>query len=137
MSEQLLLTIVEASLRALLLAALVGALLLLLRVPRGAQRHSAWLVVVVAMLTMPLLQRLAGVLPGLPAPRVLDVVTFLPRSPPSEPLSRLAEPRPRADAPPAVTRRIEAAPPLTTDVTSVPDIPWLQFAAATYGLVAS
>jgi hypothetical protein len=136
MSEQLLLTIVEASLRALLLASLVGALLLLLRVPRGAQRHSAWLVVVVAMLTMPLLQRLAAVLPGLPAPRVLDVVTFLPPSPPSEPLSRLAEPAPRADALPAVIRRIEAARPLTTAVTSVPDIPWLQFAAATYGLVA-
>jgi hypothetical protein len=69
-SEQLLLIIVEASLRALLLAALVGALLLLLRVPRGAPRHSAWLVVVVGMLAMPLLQRLAPALPNVPAPRL-------------------------------------------------------------------
>jgi hypothetical protein len=58
MSEQLLLTIIEASLRAMLLAAAVAALLALLRVPRGAARHGAWLVVVVGMLMMPLLQRL-------------------------------------------------------------------------------
>jgi beta-lactamase regulating signal transducer with metallopeptidase domain len=137
MSEHLVLTIVEASARAFALAASVGALLLVLRVPRGAQRHSAWLVVVVAMLTMPLLQRLAPSLPRVPAPLVLDVATFLPPSPPSEPLSRLAEPTSRAVAqPPRASRRIEAAPPSTTESTSEPRISWLQVAGTVYGLIA-
>jgi hypothetical protein len=136
-SEQLLLIIVEASLRALLLAALVGALLLLLRVPRGAPRHSAWLVVVVGMLAMPLLQRLAPALPNVPAPRVMDVATFLPSAPPSPPRSRVAPPDPRAvGQPPAVLERIQMAPPATTELTREPRIPWLQLAGATYGVIA-
>ena len=134
MSQHLVLTIVEASTRAVVLAASVGALLLVLRVPRGAQRHSVWLIVVVAMLTMPLLQRLAPALPGVPAPRVMDV--FVPRLPPSQPLSRTASPDPTSAQPPAVAQPIEPAPPLATAVTRVPDIPWLQFAGAAYGLIA-
>lgn len=136
MSERLLLTIVEASLRAFLLAASVGALLLLLRVPRGAARHGAWLVVVVGMLAMPLLQRLAPVMPRVPAPRVLDVTTFLPTSPSLQPLSRIASPVPSAASPPApFSERTAIASPSTTEPASGPDISWLRRAGAAYGLI--
>jgi Zn-dependent protease with chaperone function len=137
MSEQLLLTIIEASLRAFLLAALVGALLLVLRVPGGAPRHSAWLVVVVGMLAMPLLQRLTPALPSVPAPRVMDVAAFLPASPPPQPVSRIGSPDSRPVAqPPAVIERIQATSPSTTAFTSGPRISWLQFAGGAYGLIA-
>lgn len=137
MSEQLLLTIVEASLRAFLLAALVGAVLLVLRVPRGAPRHSAWLVVVIGMLAMPLLQRLAPALPRVPAPRVLDVVTFVQPAPPPQPLSRIAAQEPRAAAQPAVAiERMQTAPPATAELARGPRVSWLQLAGAGYGLIA-
>ena len=136
MSEQLLRTIIEASLRAALLAAAVGVLLALLRVPRGAARHSAWLVVVVGMLTMPLLQWLAPALPNVPAPRVMNVATFLPASSSSQPVSGIASP----DLP-AVTQSATAieriqAPASTKEAGNAPAVAWLQFAGAVYGLIA-
>jgi hypothetical protein len=137
MSEQLLLAIVEASLRALLLAALVSVLLTLLRVPRGAPRHSAWLIVLIGMLAMPLLQQLAPALPRVAAPRVLDVATFLPTSLPPQSLSRHAAPDPQpVSQPPAVTERIQVAPPSTTEAASGPGVSWLQLAAAGYSVIA-
>ena len=137
MSEQLLRTIIEASLRAALLAAAVGALLLLLRVPRGAARHSAWLVVLVGMLTMPLLQWLAPAMPNVPAPRVLDVATLLPPSPSPQPVSRIASP----DLAPVTqsataTARVRVAPASTTEPGRGPVMSWLQLAGAVYGLIA-
>jgi beta-lactamase regulating signal transducer with metallopeptidase domain len=135
MSEQLLLTIVDASLRAVLLAAGVGALLVLLRIPRGAARHGAWLVVVVAMLAMPLLQRLAPALPRVPAPPVLDVAALLPASPPSQSPSRIASPDPLAIPPATATEQLPSASPSTTEPASRPAIAWLQLAGAAYALI--
>jgi hypothetical protein len=135
MSEQLLLTIVEASLRAFLLAALVGAVLLVLWVPRGAPRHSAWLVVVIGMLAMPLLQRLPPALPRVPAPRVLDVATLVQPAAPPQPLSQIASQDPRAAAQP-VLERIQRAPTATAELARGPRVWWLQLAGAGYGLVA-
>ena len=130
------LIIVEASLRAVLLAAAVGVVLVLLRVPRGAARHSAWLVVVVGMLTMPLLQRLAPAMPNVPAPRVMDVATFLPASPSPQPVSRVASPDPPAVAQSTtVTERIQVVPASTTEPGSGPAIPWLRLAGVIYLLI--
>lgn len=135
MSELLLLGIVEASLRSFLIAALVAALLLLLRVPRGAPRHSAWLVVVVGMLAMPLLQRLAPAMPN--APRVMDAATFLPASLSPQPASRIASPdSPAVTQSATATERIQAAPASTTEPGSGAGISWPRLAGAAYGLIA-
>lgn len=139
MSEQLLLTIIEASLRAVLLAAAVAALLVLLRVPRGAARHGAWLVVVVGMLMMPLLQRLAPAMPmpRVPASRVLDVAAFLPLSPPPQAVARIASrEQPAVIQPPTLSERVALASPSTTEPPTGPAIPWLQLAGAAYALIA-
>src|SRR5919112_4426268 len=45
----------DISLRAVIAAAAVGLVLVVLRVRSGAARHAAWLAVVLAMLSMPVL----------------------------------------------------------------------------------
>ncbi len=57
----------DASLRAPLVAALVAVTLAALRVRSGATRHTAWTIVLVAMLLMPVLSRLVPAV-GLPVP---------------------------------------------------------------------
>ena len=67
MSETALGLLVEASLRAALVASLVAAALAALRVQAGATRHAAWTIVLVAMLLMPALSRLVPAV-GVPVP---------------------------------------------------------------------
>ena len=59
--------LVDASLRAALVATLVAAALAALRVEAGAARHRAWTIVLVAMLLMPALARLVPAV-GVPMP---------------------------------------------------------------------
>ena len=129
MSEPLLLVVVEASVRASLLAALVAALLWLLRVPRGAPRHGAWLMVAVAMLLMPALQRLTPAI-ALP-PQVPEVTAFV---------QRAQTPAPLPVIPPAPLSSASAAAPVSPAVPSSPmassaaqsPFRWLELAGALY-----
>jgi len=58
-------TLLEASVRATLIAACVGLTLVVFRVKSGATRHAAWTAVLVTMLTWPLV---SGWLPTVPVP---------------------------------------------------------------------
>jgi hypothetical protein len=74
MSAMFLRVLVEASLRASILAALVAGILAVLRVRAGEMRHAAWTMVVCAMLALPLSAWLP--LPSaltIPAPSALAV----------------------------------------------------------------
>ena len=132
--EQLFPILMEASVRATLLAALVAGLLLLLRIPSGAPRHTAWLVVVVAMIAMPLLQQVSPALPMLPA-RVPDMtqLVMLPPSDPipqpvsAAPLTLAAESTPVADA--------RASTPIAAQIPASP-IHWVTLALIAYSVVA-
>ena len=89
--------LVEASLRAALVASLVAAALAALRVQAGATRHAAWTIVLVAMLLMPALSRLVPAV-GVPVPPAArDIVAAAAVATPVTPVPR-AE---RAPGPPA------------------------------------
>ena len=134
MSEQLLLAALDASVRATLLAALVAALLWLLRIPRGAPRHGAWLMVVVAMLLMPALQRLApGMAVALP-PAVSDLTAFVTPEPAALPAARPSSPS--TSSRPAASALAPVAPTPVPSITPPPSpIRWLELAGAAYLLI--
>ena len=136
MSEQLLIIVIEAAIRATALSAMVGALLWLLRVPRGALRHSAWLMVVVAMLLMPGLQRLTPALPAPLSPGVPDLSTLLPE--PLLPLTPQATPPAPAAASSASTAAESTVTPAFTTALSASEsgIRWMALAGTAYLLVA-
>ena len=99
----------ETSLRATAVAGAVGAILLLARIRDGALRHTAWRIVLVAMLTMPLL---SAVVPDLAIPIPAAQVTLLRVEPTLEP--ELAPAAGRAVAPGtgvAPARRTASIPP--------------------------
>jgi beta-lactamase regulating signal transducer with metallopeptidase domain len=138
MSAQLLAIVIEAAIRATLLAMLVGILLWLLKIPRGAPRHTAWLIVVIAMILMPALQRLTPALPALISPRVPDFAGLMPLTvPAAQPVT--ASVAPAAD--PTSTGRLgpeplRFAPSPSDQPASVSSISWLQVAASVYALIA-
>lgn len=135
MTEPLLLSLVEASVRAAYLAALVASLLSLLRVPSGAPRHTAWLIVLVAMIAMPLLQQVSPALPALPA-RVPDM-TQLVMLPPVD--SRQHARGTVAVVPPVETSPVEdvrASAPMAAAPLPVSTVNWTTIVLAGYGLVA-
>jgi hypothetical protein len=137
MNGQLLVIVIEAAIRATALAAMVGALLWILRVPRGALRHSAWLMVVVAMLLMPGLQRLAPALPAPLPPRVAEMGVLFQQSEP--PIASPATiPAPAASPIRAATDRTGPLPTLpakTMSGATDSPIPWMALAGALYLLV--
>ena len=136
MSDQILLVLLEASLRVTLLAALVASLLWLLRVPRGAARHTAWLVVTLAMVSMPLLQQVSPTLPPLsaPVPDIAQLVTLPPIDPTPPRATTAAVASPTAPAP--VT---DPPAPATLSAAPVPAsrIQWATIALITYIVVAA
>ncbi|HEX6315367.1 MAG TPA: M56 family metallopeptidase, partial [Gemmatimonadaceae bacterium] len=138
MSEQVLVIVIEAAIRATALAALVAALLWLLRVPRGALRHSAWLMVVVAMLLMPGLQRLTPALPAPFSPGVPDVTALLaPREPAAAPpMASPSLPASPSSATAAQTGPLPPIAPGTTNTATGLPIPWMALAGALYLVVA-
>jgi beta-lactamase regulating signal transducer with metallopeptidase domain len=133
-SEPLLLILLEASVRAILLAALVAGLLRLLRVPPGAPRHTAWLIVVIAMVLMPVLQRFSPALPAV-SPTVPDVAElFTPTSldpPPSPPATAVPN---STEATPAAI--VGASSPVTAPRTEPSPIRWPVVAASLYATIA-
>ena len=139
MTNQLLTLVIEAAIRATLLALLVGALLWLLRVPRGAPRHTAWLIVVVAMILMPTLQRLTPALPAPFTPRVPDLATLIPLPVPLAPPEASAIVSSAAPATASSRIRpepVQAAPSSANQAVSVSRIGWLQVTASLYALIA-
>ena len=139
MSDQLPFILLEAALRATALWAMVGVLLWLLRVPRGGLRHSAWLMVVVAMLLMPGLQRLAPALPLPLAPRVPEVRALLepPLPPVASPTTSPARLDPSASSnPPAADESGAALAPAPTSIAPDSPVRWMAAAGAAYALVA-
>ena len=104
MTEQLLLIVIEAAVRVSALSVIVGALLWLLRVPRGAISHSAWLMVVVGMLLMPGLQRLAPPLPTSLTADIPNLRTLLPLQEPPSAVHTTRLLRASSGASPAKTR---------------------------------
>lgn len=104
--NSLLQLVLEASLRAALLAACVGIILALARVGAAAVRHAAWTAVLLAMPLMPLLPRLA------PEVRVPIAMHAMVQQPASEPAPPMRAPVPVTNAPTTVTVRARSAQPV-------------------------
>jgi beta-lactamase regulating signal transducer with metallopeptidase domain len=142
MSEQLLPVLIAASVRATVLALLVGALLAVLRIRSGATRHAAWLAVAVAMLLMPVLPRFV---PGVPIelPRQTFFTPLVAPATMAVPAPTLPAPVPQRSA---ATQR--SAAPRRGAVGSTPEAPpvevlpafdamWLRALLVFYGLVVA
>ena len=107
MSEIVLRLLVDSSLRMVLVAMLVVAALAALRVQASNTRHTAWTVVLVAMLLMPVLSRAVPTV-GVPMPAAVRSIVAPPATP-----TRVAQPGARdsgpiAFAPPAPPRQASA-----------------------------
>jgi hypothetical protein len=130
----------ESALRSLLLGAAVWLGLKLLRVRNPHVEMTAWTLVLVAALAMPLLMRLVTITipdaPPSPLARIMGPALAVPQ-PASEYVPALAPAaQPTAAAPFAPAHEVASRPPAaTTKGTARPGIDWRTLATAAYGLV--